>query len=75
MLVFASGGIKPNYKILKSVWVWWLTPSIPALQGQKLNDVCEFKAMLVYIMSSMTAETTWRNPVSKIKKGGSEELL
>jgi hypothetical protein len=30
--------------------------------------ICEFEASLIYIVSSRTARTTQRNPVSKINK-------
>ena len=36
-------------------WVLGHTPLIPALRGQKQMDLCEFKASLIYIVSSRTA--------------------
>jgi hypothetical protein len=46
---------------------WWRTPLIPALGKQHLGSrwISEFKASLVYKVSSRTARATQRNPVSK----------
>ena len=41
---------------------WWHTPLIPALRRQRIS---EFKARLVYKVSSRTARATQRNPASK----------
>ena len=42
---------------------------IPALRKQRQVDFCEFKASLVYRVSSRTARTvSQRNPVSKNKQ-------
>jgi hypothetical protein len=42
---------------------------IPALRGRgRQISVSEFRASLVYRVSSRTARATWRNPVSKKKK-------
>ena len=41
------------------------TPLIPALGGQKQVDFCEFKASLVYIVSSRTARTVTQRPCLK----------
>jgi hypothetical protein len=43
---------------------WWCTPLIPALRRQ----TSEFEASLVYRVSSRTARTMERNPVSKNKR-------
>jgi hypothetical protein len=44
-------------------------PLIPALGRQRQTDwISEFKASLVYRVSSRTARATQRNPVSKKKK-------
>jgi len=40
---------------------------IPVLGRQRQVDLCEFEASLLYRMSSKTARTTQRNPVSKKK--------
>jgi hypothetical protein len=48
-------------------WWWWCTPLIPALRRQKQADLCEFKASMVYRVSSWTDRATQRNPVSKNK--------
>jgi hypothetical protein len=45
----------------------WCTPLVPALRRQRQMDLCEFKASLVYIVSSRTAWTTQWEPVSKNK--------
>jgi hypothetical protein len=42
---------------------WWRTPLIPALGRQR--RISEFKASLVYRVSSRTARATQRNLVSK----------
>jgi hypothetical protein len=47
-------------KLPSACWAWWLTPLIPALGRQR-----EFKASLVYRVSSRTDRATQRNPVSK----------
>jgi hypothetical protein len=45
---------------------WWHTPVIPALGRQRKAD-SEFKASLVYKVSSRTGRATQRHPVSKNK--------
>jgi hypothetical protein len=47
--------------------VWWCTPLIPAFKGRG-RQISEFKASLVYRVSSRTARVTQRNPVSKTNK-------
>ena len=47
--------------------VWWGKPLIPALGGGRGRWISEFKASLVYKVSSRTAMATQRNPVSKNK--------
>jgi hypothetical protein len=42
-------------------------PLIPALGRQRHVDLCEFKASLIYRVSSRTAKATQRNLVSKNK--------
>ena len=44
-------------------------PVIPALGRQRQADLCEFKASLIYSVSSRTARATKR-PCLKKKKGG-----
>jgi hypothetical protein len=46
---------------------------ISALRRQTQEDLCEFKASLVYRVSSRTAKATQRNPVSKNKTKNSEK--
>jgi hypothetical protein len=43
-------------------------PLIPALRRLKQVDLCEFKASLVYRVSSMRARDTQRNPVFKAQR-------
>ena len=45
----------------------WCTPLIPALGRQRQADISDFEASLVYTLSSRTARTKQRDPVSKIK--------
>ena len=53
---------------------WWRTPLIPALGRQRLADLCEFKASLIYKMNSRTARTvTQRNPVLKINQANKQK--
>ena len=52
-------------------------PLIPALGRQRQADLCEFKASLVYIVSSRPARATQGNPVlenKKMKKRRKSEL-
>jgi hypothetical protein len=44
-----------------------VAPLNPALGRQRLTDLCEFKASLVYGVSSRRAKATHRNPVSSSK--------
>jgi hypothetical protein len=46
-------------------WAWWYTPLILGGRGRWIS---EFKASLVYKVSSRTAWAIQRNPVSKNKK-------
>jgi hypothetical protein len=46
---------------------WWCMPLIPALGGRG-RQISEFKASLVYRVSSRTARATQRNPVLKKQK-------
>ena len=43
----------------------WLTSLILVLGRQRQVDLCEFKASLVYRVSSKTVRATQRNPVLK----------
>jgi hypothetical protein len=47
--------------------VWWCTPLIPAIRGQRQANLCKFEAILVYRASSRTAILTLRNAVFKNK--------
>jgi hypothetical protein len=42
-------------------------PLIPVLRRQRQMDVCEFKASLVYRVSSRIARAIQRNPILKTK--------
>jgi hypothetical protein len=49
--------------------VWWYTPLIPAVGRQRQVVLCEFKASLVYLVSSRPVWAAYRDPVSnKTKK-------
>ena len=54
---------------------WWHTLLIPALRRQRLADLCEFKASLVYKVSSRSASTTQKNPVSKKLRKKSQKQI
>jgi hypothetical protein len=57
-----------QHKKITISWAWWNRPLIPALGRQRQADfrqISEFKASLVYKVSSRTASTIQRNPVSK----------
>ena len=43
-------------------------PLIPALRRQRQMDLCQFKASLIYRVSSRTARAIQRSPVLKKKK-------
>ena len=43
-------------------------PFSPSIWKAEAVDICEFKASLVYKVSSRTAKDTQRNPVLKKKK-------
>lgn len=47
---------------------WWNTLLIAALVRKRQGDLCEFKASLVYRISSRTGRAAQRNPVSKANK-------
>jgi hypothetical protein len=46
---------------------WWHTPFIPAFERQRLVDLCEFEASLVYIVRFRTARAAQRDPASRDK--------
>jgi hypothetical protein len=75
-----AGGMATSCKYKSESWslAWWRMPLIPALGRQTQVD-SEFKASLVYRVSSRTARTIQRNPVSRNnnnnhKKSGSWNL-
>jgi hypothetical protein len=47
-------------------------PLIPALGRQRQADLCEFKASLVYTVSSRSTRATQRNPVSNKNKSSNK---
>ena len=53
---------------------WWHMPLIPAL-GRQMQAISEFEASLVYRVSSRTAGTTQRNPVSKNQKQKQKQTI
>jgi hypothetical protein len=48
-------------------------PLIPAHRRQRLAELCEFWASLVYIVSSRTSRATQRNPISNKTKQNNKE--
>jgi hypothetical protein len=63
------------FKNKKDGQVWWPRPSIPALRDAEAGGSLEYKASLVYTVSSRTARITQRNPVLGEKKRKSYCLL
>jgi hypothetical protein len=63
-----SGNLR-SFKKDNTTWPWHLMPLIPALgrKRQRQADLCEFKANLVYRVSSRTAKAAQRDPASKTK--------
>ena len=59
---------KGMFKNKKDGQVWWPRPSIPALRDAEAGGSLEYKASLVYTVSSRTARITQRNPVLGEKK-------
>ena len=53
-----EGSLNQNKEPLKGAGQWWRTPSVPALRRQRQAELCEFKASLVYRVSSKTARVT-----------------
>lgn len=47
--------------------MWWLTVSVPALRREEQIGLRQFKASLIYKMSSRTARITQENPVLENK--------
>jgi len=43
----------------KHTWAWWHGPLVPALGGQKQENLCELKASLVYMVSSRPAQSKY----------------
>ena len=63
---FWKPGLTQTLKRKNRSLLWWLMPLILALWRQRQEDLCKFKASLVYKVSSRTAwADTQRNPVSK----------
>ena len=58
-----------------SNWTRWCTPLIPAFRKWRQVDLCEFKASLVYRVSSRIIRTTHRNPVSKNQNQPTKQKL
>jgi len=54
-----------GFKITIGASRWQCVALIPALGRQRREDLCEFKASLVYRASSRTSKATQRNPVLK----------
>lgn len=53
----------------------WCTPLIPVLNGQSLADLSEFKASMVYIVSSISARAAQWDLVLKKEKETLERPL
>jgi hypothetical protein len=55
---------------MNASWEWWCMPGLLALRRQWQANLCEFKASLVYIMSSSTVRAMRRTkplePVSML---------
>jgi hypothetical protein len=55
--------------------VWWHRPLIPALGRQRQRELCEFKAILVYIVSFRIARSYIEKPCLKTNKNISKGYL
>jgi hypothetical protein len=53
-----------GFFFFKEAGWWWCMPLVPGFRRQ----ISEFKASLVYTVSSRTVRATQRNPVSKTNK-------
>jgi hypothetical protein len=51
-------------KMLYASQLWLSMPLIPVLGKQRQENLCEFKASLVYIESSRTTRATWKDCAS-----------
>jgi hypothetical protein len=51
-------GLRMRFRKTHRAGWWWCTPLIPALGRKKQVDLYEFKASLVYRVSSRTARAT-----------------
>ena len=58
-----NGTLRNYTKNENSARVGQHMPSIPALERERQADLCEFKAILVYRVSSKRARATQKNPV------------
>ena len=47
---------------------WWRTPLVPALGKQRLVDLCEFEASVVYRVSSRTGSKATQRKKPFLKK-------
>jgi hypothetical protein len=47
-----------DFKYCIISWAWWCMPLITALRRQRQVELCEFKASLVYIVSSRPTRAT-----------------
>lgn len=56
-------------------WLWWYTPLVLALgrQTQSCTDLCEFKASLVYRVSSRKAKGYLLSNNKTNEQGGGEK--
>lgn len=55
-------------KVFLWSWAWWQMLLILAVLGQRQEDLCKFKASLVYIWHSRTARAPLRVLASRLKK-------
>ena len=54
---------------------WWYVPLIPALLRQRQMDLCEFKASLVYRVSSRTGSIATEKPCLRKRQKKVGEIM
>ena len=66
MVTHAFNSSTINLKINRTVGHWWHTPLIPAVERQRLEDLCELKASLVYTERVLDRLQSYRKTLSLV---------